>query len=89
MKHKSMLDELWYNYLSEQRGMHGDSEKRLIESFANDERCLRETLDDEQKILYDKMEKSLSEIGDISEKRAFIKGVKFGSAFIYEAFCKE
>lgn len=86
---KNIFQDLWCCYLSEQGKKREKEETELVEKFLTDEKVLYETFNEEQKKLYDKMEKSLSEINDISERDAFVKGIKFGSGFVFEAFCKD
>ena len=89
MMNKNLLDELWDSHFSERKGKRGNEETELIDSILEDERVLRGSLTEKQKDLYDKIEASVSERSDILEREAFIKGVRFGSFFVLETFCKE
>ncbi|MBE6911386.1 MAG: hypothetical protein E7473_02575 [Ruminococcaceae bacterium] len=89
MMNKSVLEKLWYNYLSEQQGSCGVKEAELLDSILEYERALLETFTEEQRDLYDKIESAASEKSGIIEKKAFTTGVRLGSAFVYETFCKE
>ena len=89
MMNKSVIDDLWDSRFSERKEKLGNEETELIDSILEIERELRESLTEEQKKLYDKIETSLSERSDITEREAFIKGARFGSAFTYEVFCGE
>ena len=84
MKNKNILDELWDSYFSQERRIYG----KEIEELLNDERTLLETFDKEQMSLYEKIENELAEINSVTEKESFIKGVRFGAAFMYETLCK-
>lgn len=89
MMNKNLLDELWDSHFSERKGKRENEETELIDSILEDERVLRGSLTEKQKDLYDKIEASVSERSDILEREAFIKGVRFGSFFVLETFCKE
>jgi len=64
-------------------------EAELLDSILEYERALLETFTEEQRDLYDKIESAASEKSGIIEKKAFTTGVRLGSAFVYETFCKE
>ncbi len=89
MKDKSVLEKLWYHYLSEQEGNCGGKEKELVDRILADERALLETFTEEQRAIYDKIESATSEKNSIIEKEAFTTGVRIGSSFVLETFCKE
>lgn len=86
---KKELDNLWYSYLMESVLKKSDKENQLIKQFSTDENALVKTLNDEQKLLFDKYDKSLSSLNGLTEKMAFIKGVKFTVRFLLEALCED
>lgn len=50
---------------------------------------LRAKLNDEQKELLEEYDNAISETNGISEKYAFIKGVRFATRLTFEAFCDD
>lgn len=83
------LDNLWYSYLIESVLKKSDKEKDLIKQFSTDNDALRDALNNQQKELLEKYDQSLSTLNGLTEKMAFIKGVKFTVRFLFEALCED
>ncbi|MBQ8767756.1 MAG: hypothetical protein IJZ16_13245 [Clostridia bacterium] len=86
---KKELDDLWYSYLVETILKKSDNEKELIKQFSVDDKALREALNNEQKQLLEKYDQSSSIMNSLTEKFAFVKGVKFAVRFLFEALCED
>ena len=84
-----MLDELWYgnllfeSYTSEDKEYKKEAKKLLTlsESFIP-------TLSEEQKEAFNALNDQQLSVYALSEKDAFISGVRFGVEFILDGFCK-
>lgn len=83
------LEDLWQYYLIEVPLQRNDKEKEIIKRYGEAEDKLRAKLSDEQKELLEKYDNSVSETNSISERYAFIKGVRFATRLIFEAFCDD
>ncbi len=83
------LEELWQYYLIEVPMQRNDNEKGIINKYGKTEDIFRSKLNDEQKDLLEEYDKSITETNSISEKYAFIKGVRFATRLIFEAFCDD
>ncbi len=83
------LEELWQYYLIEVPLQRNEKEKEIIRRYGEAEDKLRAKLSDEQKELFDEYDNSISETNSISERYAFIKGVRFATRLIFEAFCDD
>ncbi len=83
------LEELWQYYLIEVPLQRNEKEKELIREYGEAEEKLRAKLNDEQIELLEEYDNSVSETNSISERYAFIKGVRFAIRLIFEAFCDD
>ena len=83
------LEDLWQYYLIEVPLQRNNKEKEIIKRYGEAEDKLRAKLSDEQKELLEKYDNSVSETNSISERYAFIKGVRFATRLIFEAFCDD
>ena len=83
------LEDLWQYYLIEVPLQRNDKEKEIIKRYGEAEDKLRAKLSDEQKELLEEYDNSVSETNSISERYAFIKGVRFATRLIFEAFCDD
>ena len=83
------LDDLWENYLIEAILHKSEEETEAQKQWATDEDALREKLTKEQIILLEEYDKSFFAVNSFIEKRAFIKGVKFTTRFLFEALCED
>ena len=63
--------------------------KRYINEVSNISTLLRSKLNDEQKELLEKYDNAVCETSRMSEKYAFIKGVRFTTRIILEAMCDD
>lgn len=82
---KKIIDELWYDYMIEEIIERSNQEKEIIKEFKESEKAFRISLNKEQKSVFEKYDSSLSKVSRISEKNAFIKGVRFATKFLCEA----
>ena len=80
MKH--ILEDLWYSYeLGNPMIPTKELEEVLEKAYQSEER-LRENLNEKENELFLKYEAYMSEISSISEKDAFIKGVRFATKYL-------
>ena len=80
------LEDLWNYYLVEVPIKDNKKEKLIKESFRKTEKEFRSKLTKEQLEFFDEYDNSISCLGRISERHAFIKGVMFATRFIFQAF---
>ena len=83
------LEELWQYYLIEVPLQRNDEEKEIIKNYSKCEDILKAKLNEEQKNLLEEYDNSIFETSRMSEKHAFIKGVRFAIRLIFEAFCDD
>lgn len=83
------LEELWQYYLIEVPLQRNDRENEIINNYRKTEDVFRAELNGEQKDLLEEYDKSIFETNSISERYAFIKGVRFATRLIFEAFCDD
>lgn len=83
------LEDLWQYYLVEVPIERNEKEKKIIKKYSEAEDLLRSKLTDEQKELLEEYDNSVCETNGISEKYAFIKGIRFATRLIFEAFCDD
>lgn len=84
---KKILEDLWYSYLMENSIERNTEKKKILNILTANEEKLHEKLNKEQKEALENYENSLYEINSISEKEAFIKGIRFATMFLIEALC--
>lgn len=83
------LEDLWFYYLIEFPLKRSDKEKATIDNWSKQEDYFRSKLNDEQLEFLEEYDNAVAEVGRISEKNAFFKGVKFATQFIFEALYGE
>lgn len=83
------LEDLWFYYLIEVPIKRSSKEKATIKGWAEKEQYFRSRLNDEQLAVLAEYDNAVSEVSRISEKNAFIKGVKFTARFFIEALCND
>ncbi len=83
------LEELWQYYLIEVPMQRNEKEREIIRRYREAEDNLRAKLNNEQKELLEEYDNAISETNRISESYAFIKGVRFTTRIIFEAFCDD
>lgn len=79
------LEDLWYYYLIEVPIKRNSKENATIKKWSEKEDYFRSKLNEEQRGALEEYDKAVSEVGRISEKNAFVKGVMFATRFIFEA----
>lgn len=82
-------EKLWQHYLIESPLQRNESENEIIKKYCEAEKLLRAKLNDEQKELLEKYDNTISETNSISERYAFVKGVRFATRLIFEEFCDD
>ena len=80
------LEDLWNYYLIEVPIKDNKKENMIRSQFIKKEKKLRSKLTQEQLELLNEYDEGVSELGRISERHAFIKGVMFTTRFIFQAF---
>lgn len=85
---KKMLENLWYSYQEENFSKQSKEEKKILNVLIDNEEKLRASLNEEQKEWLQNYEIYMNERVCISEKNAFIEGIRFSANFLAEAFYK-
>ncbi len=85
---KKELEKLWYSYAIEDVSERNDKEVEIIKNWSAKETEFRAKLNDEQKSLLEDYDAAVCKMSSVSEKNAFIKGVKFTTRFFIEALCE-
>ena len=83
------LEDLWINYLIEVPIERNEQEKENINKYSKISSLLHSTLNDEQKKHLEEYDNAVSTLNSVSEKYAFIKGVRFAFRIFAEAFCDD
>lgn len=86
---KKLLEDLWYSYLMENRVERDSEEMKILDTLIENEEKLRADLNDEQKLTFTRYESCVDDINGIAEKRAFVRGLRFGVRFMIETLCGE
>lgn len=86
---RQVLEDLWYYYLIEAPMERNDKEKAIISEWSEKENYFRSKLNEEQLKFLNEYDDAVSQVGRISEKNAFLKGVMFATRFLVEALCGE
>lgn len=81
----SIIEDLWFNYQIGIRSKLSQEEKDALNDLILFEDKLRESLTEEQKSIYKSYEACAIKSNCISEKEAFIKGVRFATQYLFEA----
>lgn len=82
---KTLLDDLWYNHPIGVRLEQSQEEKDALNELIVYEDELRNSLTQKQKMIYKRYETCSIEVNCISEKEAFIKGVRFATQYLFNA----
>ena len=82
---KSTLDELWYSYQFEKSAIMNEEQRKILDTLMLNGKELQSQLNQEQNDLLEKYVENIHEIDSISERKAFISGVRFATAFLFEA----
>lgn len=85
---KTLLDDLWYNHQIGVRSEQSQEEKDALNKLIVLEDALRDSLTEKQNILYKHYEACSIEVNCISEKEAFVKGVRFATQYLFETLFK-
>jgi len=83
------LENLWKDYLIEVPIERNQKEKEILGNYSEKEDILRSKLNSEQKELLENYDNAVCQTNSISEKYAFIKGVRFATRLIFEAMCDD
>ena len=86
---KKTLEELWYSHLIESTNHHFKEEKELLEKISEKHTALQTELDQGQKATLEEWENLIWNLCSISEKNAFIEGVRFTTSFLWEAMSEK
>ena len=79
------LKDLWDYYLFEVPLKENKEDKRIKETCAVAENTLRENLNTVQIALLEEYDNATFSLGEVKERNAFIKGVKFAVKFFWES----
>ena len=84
---KETLEKLWDEYFSQECAViDTQKEKELAKKVANLSEAMRELLTEEQSNANQEYVDALCEIQAFFNKKAFLKGCAFATAFLFEAF---
>lgn len=83
------ISELWYAYQLEKTAKLTGEEKEILNILVSNQKELYNKLDQEQKELLEKYIENVHELGCVSEKNAFICGVRFATTFLFDALSEE
>ncbi len=83
------LEELWENYLVEVPMERTEEEKCYIKEYSKISALLRSKLNDEQKKYLEEYDNAVCTTNGLSEKYAFVKGMRFAFRLFVEAFCDD
>ena len=84
MKDNEFLIKLW-NHIDMLDVVASPIEREVMGDAETHANALVKSLDDKQKVLFDRYDSSMSELNYICRQDAFIKGVKFATAYLLEA----
>ncbi len=84
MKDNEFLIKLW-DHIDMLEVVASPTEREVIDDVETHMNALIKSFDNKQKALFDRYDASMSELNYICRQNAFIKGVKFATAYILEA----
>ncbi|MBO5356084.1 MAG: hypothetical protein J6B09_08465 [Clostridia bacterium] len=82
---KKILEDLWKSYQMENLLKNSTEGQEILQKLIMNEEILNEHLTDKQKEFFKAYDNCLSEISDICERMAFIKGIRFATQYLIEA----
>lgn len=82
------LENLRFNYLIEVPIKRSNEENIIINKLTEKDWLFRSSLNEEQIKFFNEYDDAVTQVGRISEKNAFIKGIMFATRFILEALYK-
>ena len=80
-----IIEKLWYDHLSNEELEMTDEQKELSKRLCESDEALRSRLSKDEITELDLCNSYLSDIYDITVKRAFVSGVSFTVNFLFEA----
>ena len=82
------LENLYYGNIvpSDKDIRHGSEYSKLLNLSVRNEEKLMPTLSKEQKVIFEKYKDCVIEMNSISEKEAFVEGIKLGIKIISETY---
>ncbi len=81
------LEQLWQHYFAEIPMKRNEKEEEIIKKYNETEVKLRAALTQEQNHLLEEYDNAVCRVNGISEKNAFIKGVRLGLHLFLELLC--
>ncbi len=85
MKHNNILNELW-EYIDTFNPYAGKEEKEILSVVAVKSEEFAKSMTNEQIPIFEDYHDSLSELHSVERKEAFVKGVRFATQFLLEAY---
>ena len=82
----NLLESLWYNYIS-QESVRTDELNAVSEKISRSREFLMGDLNNEQKEALLEYEDCLNQSCAVTEKEAFLSGVRFTAQFFLESMC--
>ena len=85
-----ILEELWYGNISpcEMDFKRGSKYSELLGYIVRHEEDLQKRLNDEEKEIFEKYTDCTSEMRDLTEREAFVKGFTIGAQIIIEVMAQ-
>ena len=83
-----VLEDLWFSCEMQNRVEQNEEKKELLELIVNYEKKIQKDLTEEQKAQFKKYGDCISDLHCITECEAFIRGIRFATAFLIEALEK-
>ena len=82
------LGKLWDSFLMEDRDPTAE-ERKVLKAVVEVEDKLYPVLSEEQRELLLELTCRIEEMNSVSEKNAFIRGIRFATGYMLDTFCEE
>ena len=86
---KPILEELWYSYIMENSAEDNAQVKKMLRALVEKQDYLKDNLDPEILKICEECHGIIFEMSGISEKEAFVKGVRFATKYLIDALCSK
>lgn len=82
---KKTLETVWDWYETENAMVRSEEKEEIVKTLLPTEQALRAELTEEQRERLDQIKDCLYQMQGISEKEAFVHGVRFATAYLLDA----
>ena len=87
---KKATEHLWWEYMAEECArIETEEEKKAMKELTRVGEELRKPLTEEQNTLLDKFAESLGSLQSCFMEKAFVKGIRFATSFLWDALKEE